>query len=90
MTVDEALAEATASFCQSDVIATALATLAPEVRRLRALVAVGKECADDLAAHLDQEYEFRGRYPSMQHAYDRDMEPVRRFGALIGETPCEP
>ena len=45
-----------------------------------------RECADDLEAELDARYRPHDNiHPAMERRYDRDMEPVLRARALLGE-----
>lgn len=47
------------------------------------LFATAAECADDLAAHLNHEHQYRDRYQTIQHDYDRDMDVVVRLRAMM-------
>ncbi|MEE4109505.1 MAG: hypothetical protein V2I24_09170, partial [Halieaceae bacterium] len=51
---------------------------AAHIKRLEALL---KECADDLAERVDQEYPDREQYPDMMRRYERDMDCVYRARA---------
>lgn len=48
-----------------------------------------KDCADDLAAELDERYSFRSKWFVKQRRYDRDMEPVRRARAILARIEAE-
>ena len=68
-----------------------IAALAPAVQhdaaaiREAALVAVLKECADDLESYVEHAYpiETRDKYPTQEAKYARDMEPVVKARAWI-------
>jgi|GraSoi_2013_40cm_1033754.scaffolds.fasta_scaffold257836_2 hypothetical protein len=47
------------------------------------LIAAAKDCADDLAARIEHEFNQIGRHPAMKRHYDRDMEPVLRLRVAI-------
>jgi hypothetical protein len=47
------------------------------------LIAAAKDCADDLAARIEHEFNEIGRHPAMQSRYDRDMDSVLRLRAAI-------
>ena len=47
------------------------------------LMALLKECADDLEDELG--YRYGNVHPVLQDRYDRDMEPVRQARKLVGE-----
>lgn len=55
---------------------------ADEIERLRVAL---KECADDLEAHVEGDYNSIGRHPGMNRRYERDITPVRTARALLNE-----
>jgi hypothetical protein len=58
---------------------------AAEIAALRECL---KECADDLAYHLDKIHEHRHEFPHSQGSFDLDMVPVVAARALLkGPTP---
>jgi hypothetical protein len=63
------------------------AAVQPDAAAIReaALVAVLKECADDLESYVEHAYpiETRDKYPTQEAKYARDMEPVVKARALI-------
>jgi hypothetical protein len=65
----------------------ALPAVHPDAAAIReaALVAVLKECADDLESYVEHAYpiETRDKYPTQEAKYARDMEPVVKARAWI-------
>lgn len=55
-----------------------------------AVVDAAKECADELAAELEDKYGKTRDYPSEQRRYERDMKPVgtvrKALSALTEDT----
>ncbi|MDR7229932.1 hypothetical protein J2X45_001013 [Caulobacter sp. BE264] len=41
------------------------------------------ECADDLAAEIEERYRETKDHPAMKRRYDRDMTPVENARALL-------
>ena len=44
-----------------------------------------RECADDLAASLIDQFRGDIRYPAQRRRWERDMEPVERARKLLGD-----
>jgi len=56
--------------------------LSNQAPALLALVAAARACADSLEAEIAARYPDR-RWPSMQRAYELNMEPVTRLRAAL-------
>ena len=50
---------------------------------ITALRHAARDCADDLAGHVEREHQGWQSYPSIRRRYDRDMAPVLRARALL-------
>ena len=70
--------------CDRSGAAVQLGAPPPITEREKQLVAALHECADDLAAELDDRHRNRDRYATIMDRWERDMEPVRRARALLG------
>lgn len=73
-----------------DEMITALAAQAQEIERQRyreaELVALLKECADDLASEIEYRFDAVKRHPAMAAKYERDMEPVKKTRAALAKA----
>ena len=73
--------------CESRIWPALEPAVQPDAGAIReaALVAVLRECADDLESYVDHAYpiETRDKYPTQEAKYARDMEPVVKARAWI-------
>lgn len=53
------------------------------VELLRAVLKCGRECAEDLAAELDQRHGGRDQYPTAMRRYERDMSAPRELKDVL-------
>lgn len=65
------------------VPAARIEALAARVAKLEELL---KECADDLSDSVEHYYEKTKDYPSEKRRYERDIEPVIKARAALGEA----
>lgn len=48
-----------------------------------------RDCAEDLAAELNERWKFRDKYTSQMRSYECEMQPVYTARALLGEVAKE-
>lgn len=55
--------------------------------RVKELEGLLKDCADGLSEYVETYYFYRKQYPSELRRYERDIEPVVKARAALGEKP---